>query len=169
MKRGKEGEEGGGGEDSDERRRRGNRILRESGNGAWRTSWGGCRVSWGGWRASLEGKMMMRWQQWGKAQWTDCSYLTPADDDDCPQMKWWLLWLWWTIVMVMMIDEGGDNDDDDDEVEALGKCTMDWLLISAGHLFWIYRQLIGMSYIALARQVQTYRNISDPLGRLGSW
>ena len=40
--------------------------------------------------------------------------------------------------------------------------------ISAGHLFWIYRQLIGMSYIALARQVQTYRNISDPLGRLGS-
>ena len=38
---------------------------------------------------------------------------------------------------------------------------------SAGHLFWIYRQLIGMSYIALARQVQTYRNISDPLGRLG--
>ena len=40
--------------------------------------------------------------------------------------------------------------------------------VSAGHLFWIYRQLIGMSYIALARQVQIYRNISDPLGRLGS-
>ena len=40
---------------------------------------------------------------------------------------------------------------------------------SAGHLLWIYRQLIGMSYITLARQVQIYRNISDPLGRLGSW
>ena len=26
-----------------------------------------------------------------------------------------------------------------------------------------------MSYIALARQVQIYRNISDPIGRLGSW
>ena len=43
------------------------------------------------------------------------------------------------------------------------------VVISAGHLLWIYRQLIGMSYIALARQVQIYRNISDPLGRLGSW
>ena len=40
---------------------------------------------------------------------------------------------------------------------------------SAGHLSWIYRQLIGMSYIALAQQIQIYRNISDPLGRLGSW
>ena len=39
---------------------------------------------------------------------------------------------------------------------------------SAGHLLWIYRQLIGMSYIALARHVQIYRNISDPVGRLGS-
>ena len=39
---------------------------------------------------------------------------------------------------------------------------------SAGHPLWIYRPLIGMSYIALARQVQIYRNISDPLGRLGS-
>ena len=43
------------------------------------------------------------------------------------------------------------------------------ILTSAGHLCWIYRQLIGMSYIALARQVQIYRNISDPIGRLGSW
>ena len=41
------------------------------------------------------------------------------------------------------------------------------IIASAGHLFWLYRQLIGMSYIALTRQVQTYRNISDPLGRLG--
>ena len=43
------------------------------------------------------------------------------------------------------------------------------IFTSAGHLCWIYRQLIGMSYIALARQVQIYRNISDPIGRLGSW
>ena len=43
-----------------------------------------------------------------------------------------------------------------------------WVPISAGHLLWIYRQLIGMSYIALARQVQIHRNISDLLGRLGS-
>ena len=27
------------------------------------------------------------------------------------------------------------------------------IIISAGHLFWIYCQLIGMSYIALARQI----------------
>ena len=44
-----------------------------------------------------------------------------------------------------------------------------WVLPSAGHLLWIYRQFIGISYIALARQVQIYRNISDPFGRLGSW
>ena len=34
---------------------------------------------------------------------------------------------------------------------------------SAGHLCWIYRQLIGMSYIALARQVQIYRIQSGDL------
>ena len=40
------------------------------------------------------------------------------------------------------------------------------MLTSAGHLLWIYRQLFGMSHIALARLAQIYRNISDPLGRL---
>ena len=53
----------------------------------------------------------------------------------------------------------------------VGKCCEKtiYLSTSAGHLLCIYRQLIGMSYIALTRQVQIYRNISDPLGRLGSW
>ena len=40
------------------------------------------------------------------------------------------------------------------------------LLSSAGTLLWIYRRLIGRSYIALARQDQRYRKILDPLGRL---
>ena len=35
------------------------------------------------------------------------------------------------------------------------------IVTSAGHLLWIYRQLIGMSYIALARQAWTYRNVLD--------
>ena len=39
---------------------------------------------------------------------------------------------------------------------------------SAGTLLWIYRRLIGRSYIALARQDQYIGNISDPLGRLRS-
>ena len=38
--------------------------------------------------------------------------------------------------------------------------------ISDGTLLWIYRRLIGKSYIALARQDQYIGNISDPLGRL---
>ena len=38
--------------------------------------------------------------------------------------------------------------------------------ISAGQLLWKYRQLNGMTYIALARQVQIYHNISDPFGNL---
>ena len=37
--------------------------------------------------------------------------------------------------------------------------------ISAGTLLWIYRRLIGRSYIALARQDQYIGNILDPLGR----
>ena len=40
--------------------------------------------------------------------------------------------------------------------------------ISAGTLLWIYRRLIGRSYIALAQQDQYIGNISDPLGRLRS-
>ena len=40
------------------------------------------------------------------------------------------------------------------------------LVISDGTLLWIYRRLIGRSYIALARQDQYIGNISDPLGRL---
>ena len=40
--------------------------------------------------------------------------------------------------------------------------------ISARHLLWIYRRLIGRPYIALARQAEVYRNISDPLGRLAT-
>ena len=40
------------------------------------------------------------------------------------------------------------------------------LYISDGTLLWIYRRLIGRSYIALARQDQYIGNISDPLGRL---
>ena len=41
--------------------------------------------------------------------------------------------------------------------------------ISDGTLLWIYRRLIGRSYIALARQDQYIGNISDLLGRLRFW
>ena len=40
---------------------------------------------------------------------------------------------------------------------------------SAGTLLWIYRRLIGRSYIALARQDQYIGNILDPLGRPRFW
>ena len=43
-----------------------------------------------------------------------------------------------------------------------------WVSTSAGTLLWIYRRLIGRSYIALARQDQYIGNISDPLRRLRS-
>ena len=39
---------------------------------------------------------------------------------------------------------------------------------SDGTLLWIYRRLIGRSYIAFARQDQYIGNVSDPLGRLRS-
>ena len=48
---------------------------------------------------------------------------------------------------------------------ASGRWTLD---SSAGTLLWIYRRLIGRSYIALARQDQYIGNISDSLGRLRS-
>ena len=44
--------------------------------------------------------------------------------------------------------------------------TLSSVSSSAGTLLWIYRRLIGRSYIALARQDQYIGNISDPLGRL---
>ena len=39
----------------------------------------------------------------------------------------------------------------------------------AATLLWIYRRLIGRSYITFARQDQYIGNISDPLGRLKFW
>ena len=42
------------------------------------------------------------------------------------------------------------------------------ILTRDGTLLWIYRRLIGRSYIALARQDQYIGNISDPLIRLRS-
>ena len=51
------------------------------------------------------------------------------------------------------------------------KCSFHkrWVYISAGTLLWIYRRLIGRSYIALARQDQYIGNILDPLRNLRSW
>ena len=47
--------------------------------------------------------------------------------------------------------------------------TLSSVSSSAGTLLWIYRRLIGRSYITLARQDQYIGNISDWLGRLRSW
>ena len=50
-------------------------------------------------------------------------------------------------------------------------CTNQQLLTvdNRGHtLLWVYRQLIAMPYIALARQAWIYRNISVTIGRLRS-
>ena len=49
------------------------------------------------------------------------------------------------------------------------KCVMPsvWTVpIRDETLLWIYLRFIGRPYIAIARQVKIYRDISDPLGRL---